>query len=578
MTSTFSARQVDNRGGRQWYLSDVDLSGDDANCAGSSPAQSTGAAVSSAGGGSALKPSVESEESPLRSSPHPSRLPTYPFVDSDDIVFVPADSRSLVFNHGASDGGINFAGLSIRNESWFSRTAVVVGGTAIAVSSVLSCLLLAKRARIALLLLRAKQHFFARVLLRPVLPTGPRKKRKKKKKKRPRKNQERVQAAAPSLGTNEGEGTLMRIPRTPPVTSEGPRLDASCALASSGRLQQLSRTPRTPFEYKERVEAMASVVSLTGINKEKSLEIANEAMIRRLDFEMKEVCISRREDRKQKIEEKYRSTDRRDAERRHDESLRAMKGEKDLVTKVAEARKKCRRAAIDIFPLGHFCACITVAIVSMWGCLNLSYATKAGGIENSIYFVMQMFLSGVCGCREDDAHNMTSSVRSWHYIEYLIPVTVYNPISVLLETTSCFVLCCLKTFLVLACLSFVHRLMRMFHCREVFHQAINTLCISKMFIKVLVRQSPAHDTAADLIEDLLIPIIVFNTATLLFMLCLTYWFNASHKISPQGSQSSDTVWLQEQLEILTRIPSLMKFLSGMVALMTGLFWGWPDLA
>ena len=88
MTSTFSARQVDNRGGRQWYLSDVDLSGDDANCAGSSPAQSTGAAVSSAGGGSALKPSVESEESPLRSSPHPSRLPTYPFVDSDDIVFV----------------------------------------------------------------------------------------------------------------------------------------------------------------------------------------------------------------------------------------------------------------------------------------------------------------------------------------------------------------------------------------------------------------------------------------------------------------------------------------------------------
>jgi hypothetical protein len=78
-------------------------------------------------------------------------------------------------------------------------------------------------------------------------------------------------------------------------------------------------TPKTPQEYKLHVEKIASVVSSTGLDKQQSLQIANEAVIRRLDYEMSQNNLMEREMRREELEEQRREEDKREANRRQGE-------------------------------------------------------------------------------------------------------------------------------------------------------------------------------------------------------------------------------------------------------------------
>ena len=193
-----------------------------------------------------------------------------------------------------------------------------------------------------------------------------------------------------------------RTPKSPAIARRDQIVNAHATPSRSGASAAMQlATPKTPQEYKLHVEKIASVVSSTGLDKQQSLQIANEAVIRRLDYEMSQNNLMEREMRREELEEQRREEDKREADRRHKESLTAIKGEKRLFEKVINARARCRKMALQVFPGQIFLLCVSVALLSMFLCLNFAFVVRGVYTDETNRTVL-FALRSVCGCLDDD--------------------------------------------------------------------------------------------------------------------------------------------------------------------------------
>jgi len=344
-------------------------------------------------------------------------------------------------------------------------------------------------------------------------------------------------------------------------------------------------TTKMPLEFNMYVDSIASVVSSTGLSKQKSLQIANEAVLRRLDYQVVQADLIQNEARKEKLEEARREEDKKDAERRHEESLKAIKGEKGLAAKAMEARRCCTETAFHIFPGGHFLICVSLALVSMFLCLNFASLIQGMHMDEANRTGMNSLLH-ICGCLDEGYSSQAGSEVSQYsgpLISYLrfatdlcpssIHAYLFAPVSRLVESTTCFVWCALKYVGLLAALGFTHRILRLFHSHGFVHQAINVSSISGVLLATLVKQSPSHATSTALLMDITIPILITNIIIMSTMWGLSIWAEGLGDDSFRRAERENEEALQRKLRLFTRLPKVGRFASLFVALGVGIYWG-----
>ena len=375
-------------------------------------------------------------------------------------------------------------------------------------------------------------------------------------------------------------------PRTPKrgPANNGQVVHATPARSGVSAAMQLT-TPKTPQEYKTHVEYIASVVSSTGLDRQQSLQIANDAVIRRLETEMSEFNITQREMRRENLEERRREEDKKEADRRHKESLTAIKGEKRLSEKVIDARIRCREVALQMFPGRHFLLCVSVALISMFLCLNFASVARDVYTDEGNRTIL-FALRKMCGClgdKENQQESEGSQLTSYYYsyLRYatdLCPSTlsgyihVFAPISHWLGSAPCLAICAVKCGLFLASLDRVHRLLRLFHSIEFVHQAVNAVSISALLLSKLVYRSSYHYTTADLLWDLTAPLAVANI--ILAVLCVA--ISSSKGLDDEAlrrAEDANKKGLEKTLRYLTWLPSLVRVASTIVAIYIGIYWG-----
>lgn len=374
-----------------------------------------------------------------------------------------------------------------------------------------------------------------------------------------------------------------RTPKRRPASSDQV-VHATPARSGVSVAMQLA-TPKTPQEYKIHVEQIASVVTSTGLDRQQSLQIANETVIRRLETEMSELNVNQREMRREDLEEQRREQDKKEADRRHKESLEAIKGEKRLSDQVIDARIKCREVALQIFPGRHFLLCISVALISMFLCLNFASAIRDVYTDEgnrTILFAVRK----VCGCLDDEKNQQKtegSQLTSYYYsyLRYatdLCPSTlsgyihVFAPLSHWLGTAPCLAICAIKYGLFFFALGQVHRLLRLFHSIEFVHQAANAVSISALLLSKLVYRSSHHHTSAELLWDLTAPLAVANI--ILAVLCVA--ISSSKGLNDKALrrvEDANKEGLEKTLRYLTWLPSLVRAVSTIIAIYIGIYWG-----
>ena len=374
-----------------------------------------------------------------------------------------------------------------------------------------------------------------------------------------------------------------RTPKRRPASSDQVVHATPARSGVSGPMQLA--TPKTPQEYKIHVEQIASVVSSTGLDRQQSLQIANQTVIRRLEIEMSEHNVNQREMRREEIEERRREEDKKEADRRHKESLTAIKGEKRLSDKAIDARIRCREVALQIFPGRHFLLCVSVALISMFLCLNFA------SIIRDVYTVegnrtILFALRRMCGCLEDEEHQQQSegSQLTSYYYSYLRYATdlcpstlsgyihVFAPLSHWLGSAPCLAICALKYGLFFAALGQVHRLLRLFHSIEFVHQAANAVSMSALLLSKLVYRSSHHYTSAELLWDLTAPLAAANI--ILAVLCVA--ISSSKGLDDKALRRAEVAnkkGLEKTLRYLTWLPSLVQIVSTIIATYIGIYWG-----
>ena len=385
----------------------------------------------------------------------------------------------------------------------------------------------------------------------------------------------------------EGETTSQIIsssePRTPKRRPANSDQIVHATPARSGAMQLA--TPKTPQEYKLHVEQIASVVSSTGLDRQHSLQIANQTVIRRLETEMSEHNVNQREMRREELEERRREEDKREADRRHKESLTAIKGEKRLSDKVIDARIRCREVALQMFPGRYFLLCVSAALISMFLCLNFAsvlHDVYADEGNRTLLFALRR----ACGClddEEDQQQSKGSQLTSYYYsyLRYasdLCPSTlsgyvhVFTPLSLWLGSAPCLAICAVKHGIFFAALGQVHRLLRLVHSIEFVHQAVNFVFISALLLSKLVYRSTYHHTSAELIWDLAAPLAVANIV--LGLLCVAV--SSSKALGDKALRRAEHVnkrRLEMILRYLTWLPPLVRIASILIAIAVGFYRG-----
>ena len=404
--------------------------------------------------------------------------------------------------------------------------------------------------------------------------------------------EERVEKDTGAIATvvvKKEESTTQIIssePRTPkrrPASSDQV-VHATPARSGVSGAMQLA-TPKTPQEYKIHVEQIASVVSSMGLDGQQSLQIANQTVIRRLETEMSEHNVNQREMRREEIEERRREEDKKEADRRHKESLTAIKGEKRLSDKVIDARIRCREVALQIFPGRHFLLCVSVALISMFLCLNFASVIRDVYTDEGNRTIL-FALRKMCGCLDDEESQQESEgfqLTSYYYsyLRYatdLCPSTlsgyiqVFAPLSHWLGSAPCLAICAMKYGLFFAALGQVHRLLRLFHSIEFVHQAANAVSISALLLSKLVYRSSHHYTSAELLWDLTAPLAAANI--ILAVLCVA--ISSSKGLDDKALRRAEVAnkkGLEKTLRYLTWLPSLVWIVSTIIAIYIGIYWG-----
>ena len=385
----------------------------------------------------------------------------------------------------------------------------------------------------------------------------------------------------------EGETTSQIISSSEPRTPKRrPANSDQIVHATPGRsgAMQLA-TPKTPQEYKLHVEQIASVVSSTGLDRQHSLQIANQTVIRRLETEISELNVNQREMRREELEERRREEDKREADRRHKESLTAIKGEKRLSDKVIDARIRCREVALQMFPGRYFLLCVSAALISMFLCLNFAsvlHDVYADEGNRTLLFALRR----ACGCLEDEEDQQQSkgSQLTSYYYSYLryasdlCPSTLsgyvhaFTPLSLWLGSMPCLAICAVKHGIFFAALGQVHRLLRLVHSIEFVHQAVNFVFISALLLSKLVYRSNRHDTSAELLWDLTAPLAVANIV--LGLLCVAV--SSSKALGDKALRRAEHVnkrGLERILRYLTWLPPLVRIASILIAIAVGFYRG-----
>ena len=374
-----------------------------------------------------------------------------------------------------------------------------------------------------------------------------------------------------------------RTPKSPAIAKRDQIVNAHATPARSGASAAMQlATPKTPQEYKLHVEKIASVVSSTGLDKQQSLQIANEAVIRRLDYEMSQNNVMEREMRREEIEEQRREEDKREVDRRHKESLTAIKGEKRLFEKVIDARARCREMALQVFPGKIFLLCVSVALLSMFLCLNFTFVVRevyTAETNRTVLFALRR----VCGCLDDGGNQQSdgSQLVSYYYsyLRYasdLCPSAlsgyVFAPLSLWVGSMTCLASCAIRFGAFLAALGLSHRLLRMFHSIEFIHQAVNVVSISALLLAKMVHQSKHHTTSTELLWDLTAPMALAN----IFMAVTCVAVSSSKRFDDESllrAERVDKKSLEKKLLYLTWLPSLVRVASTLVAMAVGIYWG-----
>lgn len=518
-------------------------------------------------------------------------------VDDEDIVFVPADHSSLV---GVSS---TYQPRPSNNRKWF----LMRSGGAASVTLIITLLSLyyywyhfktarastpfSKESKESRECIAKSKKTTGRVGASNTSISGhcrsaerkrAKKKRQKEKKKAMKEQQQQQQVTAThqtlsAIRVKKEEDITITTCSTPPASPA-----VNKAVQQQSRLQLA--TPKTPLEYKMHVETIASVVSATGLSKQNSLQIANEAVIRRLDYQLSQNNLMQNEMRREKLEETRREEDRKDTDRRHEESIKAIRGEKGLLAKAIEARRRCTETAFQIFPGGHFLMCISLALVSMFSCLNF------GSVLRDIYTdetqkTYMCAIRQVCGCLHE-GKNQAGSELAWYslslspyfrYASNLCPSVMnaylFAPISGWVDSTTCLASCLLKCGVFLTALGLIHRLLRLFHSHEFVHQSINVLSVSSLLMSALVNQSPTHDTSTALLLDLAIPILATNILIMNAICGLTLWSKGFDDNSLRRAGGEDEAKLEKTLFFLTWLPKVSRLVTSLAALGVGVYWG-----
>jgi hypothetical protein len=345
-------------------------------------------------------------------------------------------------------------------------------------------------------------------------------------------------------------------------------------------------TPKTPQEYKLSVEQIASVVSSTGLDKQHSLQIANEVVIRRMETQISQDHLVERDMRREELEERRREEDKQDADRRHEESLTAIRGEKSLIDKMIDARTRCRDVALQMFPGRQFLLCISVALISMF--LSLNFASVIREVYDDEANRTAFFaLRRVCGCLDDGGKQQSEgSQLAFYYYSYLryasdlcpcaLSGYVFAPLSLWLGSLTCLASCAIKYVFSLgiyvAALAQAHRFLRAFHSFEFVHQAVNVVSVSALLLSKLVYQSNHHHSSAELLWDLARVIAAANI--IMSVLCVAV--SSSKHFDDKALRRTEHVnkrGLERNLLCLTWLPSTVRISSTLVAITVGIYWG-----
>jgi len=290
---------------------------------------------------------------------------------------------------------------------------------------------------------------------------------------------------------------------------------------------------------------MTSIVSSTGLDRQNSLLIANQSILRHLEST---VLID--------AQNRIRTSRDEREERRHDELINSIQNKATLEDQICQAKENLRTAAFAVFPGSHLLICIVTSLLSR---LSSDFAALCTSHGNSYSGIILTLAKKACGCSENITtdevftfHQGFSALQSVSNFQ-LLSLTqniIWNsgPMNAL-SSAACLTLCTFKMALFFSAIFILHRLLQLLHCHHLGHDCLNLAASVYIIMPLVANTSPLLTTFA--------PVIIINS---LLMGSSLMYLHHHHKKSSIQSNYLTSLEKKKQVDRFSFHAQIFQFL------------------
>jgi hypothetical protein len=225
------------------------------------------------------------------------------------------------------------------------------------------------------------------------------------------------------------------------------------------------------MSFAKHVHMIASTVSSTGLNREESLKLANEVIIRRLEFQF--------QTREQETQSQHRS----------------------LVKDWERELERLRSMTYQLFPGSLFLTSTSLSLASraVWKHKGFIFELSHGNGQSFGRIVMHA-IDHFCPCSSDVQDVTTTTPTMYSLASQYVLSSLFHSISATASTAgshvqlfACRSLCIVQVLIPTILLFFAHKLLGALHCREIVHRTLNLFVCGLYFIPGLLCSNKEGD-------------------------------------------------------------------------------------